>query len=273
VSPKPSALVVTLLAGCAFAAAPAAAQTPVLPPIGGSPPPDQGQPPDQPPPDQEPGKPPPRHATSARLSNERTRTRWARATERALVRRKPSAGARRVTRLHYDTEDGYAEVYLVLKRYTAANGKQWLKVRLPMRPNGRSGWVPRRALGRLHTVHTFLLVDKRRLRATLYRDGRRIWRAPVGVGKRGTETPGGNFWIRERLHVPSRGSLYGPLAFGTAAYSKLSDWPGGGVIGIHGTNQPGLIPGRPSHGCVRVRNRAILRLGKLMPIGTPVRIR
>ncbi|MEA2469485.1 MAG: hypothetical protein QOE38_483 [Thermoleophilaceae bacterium] len=215
----------------------------------------------------------PRKPAYARMSNERTQTRWANAVVRALVRRHPSRRARAVTRLHFDTEDGYPEVYLVLERYTDSNGRSWLKVRLPMRPNGRAGWVPELALGQLHAVRTFLRVDKHRLRATLYRDGRRVWRAPVGIGKPGTETPSGNFWIRERLHVRSRGSLYGPLAFGTAAYSKLSDWPGGGVVGIHGTNQPGLIPGRPSHGCIRVRNRAILRLGKLMPIGTPVLIR
>jgi lipoprotein-anchoring transpeptidase ErfK/SrfK len=52
----------------------------------------------------------------------------------------------------------------------------------------------------------------------------------------------------------------------------LSDWPRGGVVGIHGTNAPGLIPGRPSHGCVRLRNPAILRLAKLMPVGTTIRI-
>jgi len=60
-------------------------------------------------------------------------------------------------------------------------------------------------------------------------------------------------------------------AFGTSAYSPtLTDWPGGGVIGIHGTNQPQLVPGRPSHGCVRVRNPDMLRLSHLMPLGTPV---
>jgi hypothetical protein len=269
VKPTLRALLLAPIATLGFAA-PAHAQVPLLPPTGGSPPPEQQ--PQQAPPHQEQRKPP-RKPEWARMSNERTRTRWAHAMERALARRHPSSGAHAVTRLHYDTEDGYPEVYLVLKRYTDTKGKQWLKVRLPMRPNGRSGWVPRGALGKLHTVDTFLRVDRHRLRATLYRKGRRIWRAPVGIGKPGTETPGGNFWIRERLHVPSRGSLYGPLAFGTAAYSRLSDWPGGGVIGIHGTNEPGLIPGRPSHGCIRVRNRAILRLGKLMPIGTPVRIR
>jgi lipoprotein-anchoring transpeptidase ErfK/SrfK len=43
-------------------------------------------------------------------------------------------------------------------------------------------------------------------------------------------------------------------------------------VGIHGTNQPQLVPGRPSHGCIRMRNSDILRLGRLMPVGTPLRI-
>jgi hypothetical protein len=209
----------------------------------------------------------------AKLSDERRRTRWAHALERAAVRSRPDAGARRITRLRYDTEDGYPEVYVVLGRYTDERGRRWLRIRVPMRPNGHTGYVRRDSLGGLHTVTTFLDVDKRRLRATLYRSGKRVWSAPVGVGKPGTDTPSGQFWIRERLRVRERGSIYGPLAFGTAAYSRLSDWPGGGVVGIHGTNQPELIPGRPSHGCIRVRNPDIRRLGKLMPIGTPVRIR
>ena len=33
-----------------------------------------------------------------------------------------------------------------------------------------------------------------------------------------------------------------------------------------------LIPGRISHGCVRLTNAAILKLGKLLPVGTPVTI-
>ena len=125
----------------------------------------------------------------------------------------------------------------------------------------------------MRTVSTQLVIDRRRLRATLYRAGRRIWRSPVGIGKRSTPTPAGRFWIRERIRVSNSTGLYGPWAFGTSGYSVLSDWPGGGVVGIHGTNEPGLIPGRPSHGCVRVPNPAIARLARLMPIGTPVRIR
>ena len=90
--------------------------------------------------------------------------------------------------------------------------------------------------------------------ATLFRRGVRIWSAPVGIGKPSTPTPRGHFWIREKFRTGEPAGSYGPVAFGSSNYSVLSDWPGGGVIGIHGTAEPSLIPGRPSHGCIRVRS-------------------
>jgi lipoprotein-anchoring transpeptidase ErfK/SrfK len=44
-------------------------------------------------------------------------------------------------------------------------------------------------------------------------------------------------------------------------------------IGIRGTDQPKLIPGEISHGCVRLRNTDILRPARLMAVGTPVIVR
>ncbi len=208
-----------------------------------------------------------------RLSDEETYTTWAHPEHGAPIRRLPTRTSRRIARLRYLTEDGFPEVYLVLRSITDQDERTWLQVRLPMRPNGRTGWVVDSALGPLHLVRTRLVVDRRHLRAALYHSGRRIWRSPIGVGKPSTPTPAGRFWIRERIKVPNPRGTYGPWAFGTSAYSRLSGWPGGGVIGIHGTNQPYLIPGRPSHGCIRIANRSIRRLARLMPIGTPVWIR
>lgn len=207
-----------------------------------------------------------------RLSDEKRISRYAGALDLAPVRSRPSTGARRVGTLRYLTEDGPFEVYPVLESRIAATGQTWLRIRLPMRPNGRTGWVPREALGPLRAVRTMLRVNRATLRATLYRDGRRVWSSPVGVGAAATPTPAGRFWIRSRIRVLRHDPVYGPWAFGTGAYSALSDWPGGGVVGIHGTNAPQLIPGRPSHGCVRVPNGALERLQRLMPVGTPVRI-
>ena len=208
---------------------------------------------------------------SERLSDERMVTRFANSHGRAAIRHAPRHGARTVGRLRPWTEDGFREVYVALRAHRDAGGRLWIKVRIPARPNGRRGWVRREALGPLRRVNTRLVVNRKRLRATLFRDGREIWSSRVGIGAPGTPTPRGSFYVRELLRVPP-GTIYGPWAFGTSAYSVLSDWPGGGVVGIHGTDRPDLIPGRPSHGCVRVPNRAIRRLARLMPVGTPVRI-
>jgi hypothetical protein len=210
---------------------------------------------------------------TARLSNERTLTRWANSVRDAPIRAHPRSVARRVGRLHGLTEDGMPEVYLALRSYRRHHRGLWIRTRIPGRPNGRTGWVARDSLGPLHVLTTALRIDKRRSRAILRRGRRVIWRSFIGHGAPGMPTPSGRFYIRERLDNRGGSPIYGPWAFGTSAYSSLSDWPGGGVIGIHGTNQPGLIPGRPSHGCIRVPNAAIRRLARLMPVGTPVRIR
>jgi L,D-transpeptidase catalytic domain len=212
------------------------------------------------------------HAADTVLSDERTVSRHGYANLREPVRAAPDAGAERVDRLRYRTEDGLPEVYLAL-RSRLVDDAEWLRIRLPGQPNGRTGWIPRDALGPLTRLTTYFEVDRRRLRATLYEGGERVWRSRVGVGAPGTPTPKGRFYIRQRLRNLGGSPLYGPWAFGTSAYSVLSDWPGGGVVGIHGTDQPQLLPGRVSHGCVRVPNAAIRRLARLMPIGTPVRIR
>ena len=160
----------------------------------------------------------------------------------------------------------------VLRSVIADDDKVWFEIRVPKRPNGSKGWVPRSAL-RLRTVTTLFELDKSRQKAKLFKDGKRIWQSSVGIGAPGTPTPAGDYWVRERLSNLGGNAAYGPWAFGTAAYSRLSDWPGGGVVGIHGTNAPGLLPGRVSHGCIRVANEAILRLRDLVPVGTPIRIR
>jgi lipoprotein-anchoring transpeptidase ErfK/SrfK len=149
----------------------------------------------------------------------------------------------------------------------------WVRVRLPILPNNTTGWVSRDALGGYGEVRTRLVVDRPLLTARLLRNGREIFRARIGIGKPRWPTPAGEFYVRNRLTTVGD-PFYGPVAFGTSARSAvLTDWPAGGFIGIHGTNRPGLIPGRISHGCIRMANDDILRLARLMPVGTPVTIR
>jgi hypothetical protein len=198
---------------------------------------------------------------------------WASLRRDVTARASPSYTARAVEGLATTTPEGTANLVLVVGRARDRAGRLWIHVRLPVLPNGRTGWVPRQALGVYGVVHTHLFIDLERFRATLWRDGRPIFRAPIGVGRPQWPTPKGEFYIRDKL-TRYRSPFYGPLAFGTSARSSvLTDWPGGGFVGIHGTDEPELLPGRVSHGCIRLRNQDILELGRLMPVGTPVTIR
>ena len=170
------------------------------------------------------------------------------------------------------TPEATTNIVLPLAR-RRAGGRLWVRVRLPALPNGTTGWIPRAALGANGTVRTRLTVDLAARRLTLRRDGRAVMRVPVGIGTADAPTPRGEFVVRNRL-TRYRSAFYGPIALGTSARSAaLTDWPGGGYVGIHGTDRPDLIPGAVSHGCLRLRNADIVRLARHVPVGTPLTVR
>jgi L,D-transpeptidase catalytic domain len=206
------------------------------------------------------------------LSSKETETyRYAFVMRRTVARSAPAPTARPVAKLKLLTPERTTNLVLTLDGRRTASGV-WIRVRLPILPNNTTGWVPRRALSDWKILRTHLFVDRRRLTARLYRAGQLVFTARVGIGRPQWPTPPGEFFVRNELYGFDD-PFYGPIAWGTNARSSvLTDWPGGGFIGIHGTNQPGLIPGRVSHGCIRMRNPDILRLARLMPVGTPLTV-
>lgn len=206
------------------------------------------------------------------IDGHETRARYAPVARRAVAFAESGGRGQAVATLEPTTEEGSTNIVLVVGE-TTLRGASWVRVRLPSLPNGRTGWVSRRALGGYAFVRTHLVVDRAHLTATLLRDDSAIFRAPIGIGVAAAPTPPGKFYVRVKL-AGFDDPFYGPVAFGTSGRSAvLTDWPGGGYIGIHGTDAPELIPGRVSHGCVRLRNEDIVRLSRLMPVGTPVTIR
>jgi lipoprotein-anchoring transpeptidase ErfK/SrfK len=204
-----------------------------------------------------------------RLSNERWLSHSAYVDVPTWVHAKPDAESERVAWLRARTYHGSLAVVLVLGELER-DGKRWAYVRYPGLGD-RRGWVSARTLS-APTVHrSRLVVDRGLLRISLWQRGRLVFRAPIGVGASASPTPAGRYYVRERLGPLPPGSIYGALAFGTSAFSPYrTDWPGGGQVGIHGTNQPGLVPGYISNGCVRLRDEDVLRLGRLLRVGTPL---
>jgi lipoprotein-anchoring transpeptidase ErfK/SrfK len=150
----------------------------------------------------------------------------------------------------------------------------WVRVYLPTRPNGRTGWVRARAVRLLRNPYR-LVVRLRAHRIVLWKGQRVVLQGGTVVGASATPTPVGMYYVVELLRPPDPNGSYGPYSFGISAHSNvLKRFAGGdGRVGIHGTNQPGLIGESVSHGCVRVRNDTIRRLARVLPLGTPVLIR
>lgn len=149
----------------------------------------------------------------------------------------------------------------------------WLKVMLPVRPNGSTGWI-RAEDGEMLGLPYRIDVSRGQHEVRLYRLGELVKTYPVGIGTEDTPTPGGTFYLKELLSPTNQGGEYGPYAYGLSGFSDaLSSFAGGeAVIGLHGTNQPDSIGTDVSSGCIRMRNEDITALAELLPLGTPVRI-
>ena len=154
----------------------------------------------------------------APLGSTRHLARWAPVLHPVLARAAPRTAAAPVAGLDTRTPEGPRTSSPSSGAGRTARGGVWVRVRLPVLPNGTTGWVPRAALGGYGTVATRLDVDLRRLRATLYRAGRPVFRADVGVGRPQWPTPRGTFYVRNKL-TRYRSPAYGPVAFGTSARS------------------------------------------------------
>ncbi|WP_327088080.1 L,D-transpeptidase [Nonomuraea sp. NBC_01738] len=148
---------------------------------------------------------------------------------------------------------------------------EWLRVLLPVRPNGSTGWVKAADVTLAETAHR-VEIDGRAFRFTVYDGDRTIKTGKVATGEAGTPTPPGRYFFTELVRPADPAGAYGAYAFGLSGYSPvLKSFAGGpGQLAIHGTNKPSAIGTRASHGCVRVSNADITWMAKNLAIGTPV---
>jgi lipoprotein-anchoring transpeptidase ErfK/SrfK len=187
------------------------------------------------------------------------------------VRAKPNENAKVVRTLKEFRSDFSPQYVLALSQLqNPKTGKPtWYRISVPGRPNGQTGWV-RAAAVELRPVRKRLYVDRSERRFEFWYGDTLVRSGKVAVGAPGAETPTGLFYVQSKF-VPNA-EILGAYAFETSAYSKLSDWPGGGVVGVHGTPWPWLLGQAVSHGCVRLHNDDVRFLRSRMPAGTPIKI-
>jgi lipoprotein-anchoring transpeptidase ErfK/SrfK len=188
-----------------------------------------------------------------------------------VVRAAPRANARRVAVVDEFRRDFRKHIVHAVATRRDAKGRVWHRILLVGRPNGRSGWVQSTHVALQHAPAK-IVVERGNKVLRLTVRGREMLRTTVAVGKAGAPTPVGYHYVTSRF-VP-RNSFLGVFALELSAYSPtLTDWPGGGVVGIHGTSVPQLLGQNVSHGCIRVSNAAARVLQRLAPVGTAVLVK
>lgn len=189
-----------------------------------------------------------------------------------LVRSAPNGGARVIAKLSEFRPQDYRPRYVLA--VAVKKGKKgnpaWYKVTVPGRPNGRTGWVPAKQVT-IRSMPWQVVVFRGSRVVQLWKEDQLLYAGKVAVGAPGMETPTGLYYVTVRFR-PVKVPFLGSFAFETSAYSKLSEWPGGGVVGLHGTTAPQLLGQAVSHGCIRLSNETANFLRDRIPLGTPIRV-
>ena len=161
------------------------------------------------------------------------------------------------------------QVFLV----TARRAGGWVRILLPIRPNGSTGWV-HAADVLISPVVYKLVVQLQAHRLTVFDQGASIYTGPIADGAPATPTPVGHYYIRMLIKAKDPNTVYGPYAYGLSSHSDaLTSFEGGdGETGIHGNDDASVLGSSVTHGCVRIDNAEITRLAGILPLGTPVDI-
>ncbi|MCH7789257.1 MAG: L,D-transpeptidase [Acidobacteria bacterium] len=171
------------------------------------------------------------------------------------------------------TNPTYYDTPLALLVTAGDDASRWLKVALPVRPNGTEAWI--RAADVTLETHRFNATVNLTTKEVHVYDGTELISAtPAVVGKPETATPVGRFYVNILLPQDNPYGAYGPWILGLSGFSEDLDTFAGGlpVIAIHGTNHPELMGQERSNGCIRVPNEIITQLAETVPLGTPVDI-
>jgi L,D-transpeptidase ErfK/SrfK len=113
-------------------------------------------------------------------------------------------------------------------------------------------------------------------RVYLYEGEKAVASYPVAVGKKGWETPTGEFQVIKMVRNPSwehpwNGTIFPPGPENPLGERWIGFWSDGkNTIGFHGTPSEHTIGRAASHGCVRMKNQDVKALFDRVQMGTPV---
>ncbi len=123
-----------------------------------------------------------------------------------------------------------------------------------------------------------LVLGLKERKVYVYKGSQIVATYPVAIGKKGSETPTGEWQIMETLVNPgwtnfNTGKMMPPGKNNPLGSRWIGFWTDGkDTIGFHGTNKPDSIGKAVSSGCVRMHDKDVQALYPLIKVGTIVRV-
>lgn len=121
-----------------------------------------------------------------------------------------------------------------------------------------------------------LVVRRGKRQVVVYRGKAALAKYPIAVGKKGWETPIGEFKVLTKEKNPifksfKTGAIIEPGPDNPLGVRWIGIWTDGKTqLGFHGTDQPELIGQAVSHGCIRMHNKDVTALYEYVQMGTTV---
>ena len=123
-----------------------------------------------------------------------------------------------------------------------------------------------------------LVLNLKEKQVYVYKGDKVLSKYPVAIGKKGWETPTGEWYVMEKVVNPGwtsfkDGSVLKPGKDNPLGERWIGFWTDGkDVIGFHGTPNIKSIGTAASHGCVRMYNKDVKALFPLVKVGTTVKV-
>lgn len=160
---------------------------------------------------------------------------------------------------------------LALRVVEGGPESEWLRVQLPVRPNGQTAWVSAADVS-LGSSDVYVQINVSNNTVSVWQGETLVANTAAVTGTSSTPTPLLSTFVDEKMGGPN--SAYGPYLLSLGAYSNAHNQFGGGLpkLALHGTDQPGLMGQYASNGCIRLPNDVITLLFNTVPVGSRVDI-
>lgn len=147
--------------------------------------------------------------------------------------------------------------------------EEWLQ-----RANGHKNLLVGAAI-KIPNVPYLLIIDKPQKKLFWKRDAEVLKIYPISIGRKGMETPEGEFRVAHKIKNPTWYWMNEVIPPDSPKNLLGTRWLGLNIkgLGIHGTRYPESIGEAASHGCIRMFNHDVEELFAWVPLGTRVLIK